>query len=63
MTFQDFQDGCPGRQLGYRYRPILAILNLHVTPMPPTKFGLRMILATLNLYAALMPPTVSAQFN
>ena len=40
MSFEDFQDGRHGRHLGYRYGIILAILNLHVVPMPPTKFGL-----------------------
>ena len=35
MSFEDFQDGS---HLGYWNRTILAILNLHVVPMPPTKF-------------------------
>ena len=48
----------------------LAILNLHVTPIPPTMFGLnptngyrnRTILAILNFYIALMPP-IKFQLN
>ena len=36
MSFEDFQ-GQDGH-LGYRNRMILAILNLHVSPMLPTKF-------------------------
>ena len=36
MLFEEFQDG----HLGYRNRTILAILNLHVATMPPTKFQL-----------------------
>ena len=37
MLFDEFQDGCHGGHLGYR---ILAVLNLHVATMPPTKFQL-----------------------
>ena len=37
MSFEEFQDG---RHLGYWSRTILAILNLHVASMPPTKFQL-----------------------
>ena len=37
LSFQDFQDG---DHLGYRNGMILTILNLHVAPMPSTKFGL-----------------------
>ena len=40
MSFEDFQDGWYDSHLGYRNRVILGILNLHVTRMPPTKFGL-----------------------
>ena len=40
MLFEEFQDGHHGGQLGYRNRTILAILNLHVATMPPTKFEL-----------------------
>ena len=39
MLFQDFQAGHHGDHLGYWNRANLAIINLHVTPMPPTKFG------------------------
>ena len=40
MLFQDFQAGHHGSHLRYWNGMNLAILNLHVTPMPPTKFGL-----------------------
>ena len=40
MSFQAFQDGHHGGHLGYKKEANLAILNLHVTPMPPTKFWL-----------------------
>ena len=39
MSFEEFE-GRPGGHLGYRNRMILAILNLPVTTMPPTKFQL-----------------------
>ena len=39
-SFQDFQAGHHGDNLGYRNGTNLAILNLHVTTMPPTKVGL-----------------------
>ena len=42
MPFEDFQDGRHGGHFGYRKRIILAILNLHVAPMPPNKFGLNL---------------------
>ena len=35
----DFQDGCHGGHLGFPIGTILAIFDLLVTPMPPTKFG------------------------
>ena len=38
--FEEFQDSCHGSHLGYRIGRILAILNLHVATMPPTKFQL-----------------------
>ena len=38
MLFKEFQDGRHGSHLGYRNGTILAILNLHVATMPPTKF-------------------------
>ena len=34
----DFQDGCHGGHLGYLIGTILAIFDLQVTPMSPTKF-------------------------
>ena len=37
MWFEDFQDGC---RVGYCNGMVLAILNLYVTPMPPSKFQL-----------------------
>ena len=40
ISFQDFQAGKHGGHLGYWNGTNLAILNLHATPMPPTKFGL-----------------------
>ena len=44
MSFEEFQDGVAAildiGYLGYRIWMILAILNLHVAKMPPTKFQL-----------------------
>ena len=40
MSFEQFQDGNNGGHLGYRNASSLAILNLHVASMPPTKFQL-----------------------
>ena len=40
MSFEEFQDGSCGSQIGYRNRMILAILYLCVTVMPPIKFWL-----------------------
>ena len=40
ITFQDFQAGHHGGHLGSGNGTNLAILNLHVTPIPPAKFGL-----------------------
>ena len=40
MSFEGFRDGRHGSHLGYRIGTILAILNLHVATMPPTKFQL-----------------------
>ena len=37
---EEFQNGYNGGHLGYQNETILAILNLNVAPMPPTKFGL-----------------------
>ena len=39
VEFQDFQDGHHGCHHGYWNGTNLAILNLHVIQMPPTKFG------------------------
>ena len=38
MPFEEFQDN---GHIGYRNWTILAILNLHVATMPPTKFQLK----------------------
>ena len=43
LIIEDFQDGCGDGHLGYHNKTILAILNLHVTLMPPTKFWLILI--------------------
>ena len=40
MLFEEFQDDHNGDHLGYQYRTFLAILNFHVTAMPPIKFPL-----------------------
>ena len=40
MLFEEFQDGRYGGHLGHRNVTILAILNLHIATMPPTKFQL-----------------------
>ena len=42
MLLEEFQDDCHGGHLGYQNWKILAILNLHVTPMPPTNFRLNL---------------------
>ena len=42
MSFEEFQDGCHGSQLGYLNETILAILNLYVNVMPPMKFWLNL---------------------
>ena len=43
MLFEDFKAGHLGSHLGYWNETNLAIQNLHVIPMPPTKFGLNQI--------------------
>ena len=40
MLFQDFHAGHHDSHLGYWNGMNLAMLNPHVTPMPPTMFGL-----------------------
>ena len=42
MSFEDFQDGRHGNHLGYRNRIFIAILNLHLAPMPSPKFRLNL---------------------
>ena len=39
MRFEDFQEGPPWGHPRYRDRTSLAILNLHVAPMPPINVG------------------------
>ena len=43
MWFEEFQDGHYGGHLGYLNGTFLVILNLHVTLMPFTKYGLNLI--------------------
>ena len=43
MLLEEFQDGLHGGHLGYRNGRILAVLNLSVAIMPPTKFQLNPI--------------------
>ena len=38
ISFEEFQDGNHGDHVGYQKGMILAILILHVAPMPPIKF-------------------------
>ena len=38
LTIEDLQDVCCGHLRGYCNKLFLAILNLNVAPMPPTKF-------------------------
>ena len=40
MSFVEFQNGHHGGHLGYQKGTILAVLNLHVATMPPTKFNI-----------------------
>ena len=40
MFFEEFQDGCYAGHLDYQNGTILASLNRHVAPMPPTNFQL-----------------------
>ena len=40
MLFEQFQDGHHGGHPGYQNAMIFSILDLHVAPMPPTKFQL-----------------------
>ena len=42
MQFEDLEDGRHSGQFGYQNGMILAILNLHMAQMPPTKFGLNL---------------------
>ena len=42
LTIEDLQDGCCGSHRGHRNKTLLAILNLHDTAMPPTKFWLNL---------------------
>ena len=38
LTIEHLQNGYSGSHRGYRNKMILAIQNLHVAAMPPTKF-------------------------
>ena len=38
MSSEELKDGHYAGHLGHQNRTILAILNLHVATMPPTKF-------------------------
>ena len=38
LTIEDLQDDCCGSHRVDHNKMVLAILNLHVAPMPPTKF-------------------------
>lgn len=38
MPFEKNQNSCHGSQIGYQNRMIQAILNVHVAPIPQTKF-------------------------
>ena len=42
----DFQDGCYGSHLGFPIGTILAIFDLQVTPMLPTRFGVNWLLGS-----------------
>ena len=42
MSFEEFQDGLCSGHLEYQNGIILAILNLHVSPKPLTKFKLNL---------------------
>ena len=42
LTIEDLQGGCCGGHRGYRNKMFLAILHLHVAPIPPTKFWLNL---------------------
>ena len=42
MSSKEFQNGHHGGYLGYSNQMILAVLNLHVALMPPTKFQLKL---------------------
>ena len=44
MTVEEFQEGRRKGHFGYRNGAILAILNLHVTLMPPIKFRINQTL-------------------
>ena len=42
MSFEKSQDGRHSGHFGHRYRTILAILNLYVSPLPSIKFRLNL---------------------
>ena len=42
LTIEYLQDGCCGGHREYRNKMFLAILNLYIAPMSPTKFWLNL---------------------
>ena len=42
LTTKELQDGCCVGHHGYHNKMVLAILNLHVSTLPPTKFWLNL---------------------
>ena len=62
MSFEEFQDGRHGGHLGYRNRMLLAILNLHVATMPPTKFHLNPTYETGEDVAKVKRDSISVLF-
>ena len=44
MPFEKNQNSCHGSQIGYQNRMIQAILNVHVAPIPQTKFRFNLTL-------------------
>ena len=51
MPFEKNQDCCHGSQIGYQNLMIQAILNFHVAPILPTKFGTG--IAFMNVHVVL----------
>ena len=51
MLFEDFQDGHHGCHLGHQNGKSLVVLNFHVTPMPPTKFQLKLTIVWEQMWS------------